>query len=133
MSVQYGTPTFTSGVLGYTSAQDDLGLEEVGAGLLRRLIPGVIQNTPNAGYYAFYPYLLWKWEQQGGDVRRDAFLPFYRRHEAAYAVACALHKHRDGASLTGINGAIAARQQVRDIEARATETDLPAFAEKYMD
>jgi hypothetical protein len=133
VSVQYGTPLFTSGVFGKKSAQDDLGLEEVGAGLLRRLIPGVIQNTPNAGYYAFYPYLLWKWEQLSSDIRRDAFVPFYRRHEAAYAVACALHEHRGGASLTGINGAIAARQQVREIEAGSTEVDLAAFPAEYMD
>jgi hypothetical protein len=74
---------------------------------------------------------LWKWEQQNGDIRRAAFIPFYRRHEAAYAVACALHGHRDGASLTGINGAIAARQQARDIEAGATEVDLSTFAAKF--
>jgi hypothetical protein len=64
VSVQYGTPLFTSGVFGNTSAQDDLGVEEVGPGILRRLIPGVIQNTPSAGYHAFYPYLLWKREQE---------------------------------------------------------------------
>lgn len=133
MSVDYGVPLYTSGVFGKKSAQDDLGVEEVGAGLLRRLIPGVIQNTPNAGYYAFYPYLLWKWAQQDGDVRRDAFKPFYRRHEAAYAVACALHEHRDGITLNGVNGANAARQQVRDIEAGATDVDLSSLAAEYMD
>src|SRR3954451_3919545 len=106
--VDYGKPVFTSGVFGRASAQDDLGLEEVGAGLLRRLIPGVIQNTPNAGYYSFYPYLLWKWEQLGGDISRKAFMPFFRRHESVYSVACAIHKHRDDIGLIGVNGADAA-------------------------
>jgi hypothetical protein len=91
VSVEYGTP-----ICPRQGPIPDLGLEEVGAGLLRRLIPGVIQATPNAGYYACYPYLLWKWEQQGGGIERDAFVPLYRRQEAAYALACALHEHRDG-------------------------------------
>src|SRR3954466_8038598 len=101
--VQYGDPLFTDGVFGTTSAQDDLGIEQVGAGLLRRLIPGVIQNTPNAGYYSFYPYLLWKWQELGGDPSRDAFVGSYRRHEAAYAVACSLHQHRGDTEMIGIN------------------------------
>lgn len=134
MSVDYGMPLFTAGVFGYASAQDDLGLEEVGAGLLRRLIPGVIQNTPNAGYYAFYPYLLWKWEQMGGDVSRAAFRPFYRRQEAAYAVACALHQHRGGVSLLGINGALAAGQTAEEVVARGLPAvDLVALAERYLE
>ena len=128
----YGTPLFTEGVFGHPSAQDDLGIEEVGAGLLRRLIPGVIQNTPNAGYYSFYPYLLWKWQQIEGDIDRKTFVPFYRRHEAAFAVACALHHHRDGASLYGINGANAAGQRARELEQGATELDLERLAEDYM-
>jgi len=133
MSVDYGTPLFTGGVFGYASAQDDLGLEEVGAGVLRRLIPGVIQNTPNAGYYAFYPYLLWKWEQMGGDISREAFRPFYRRQEAAYAVACALHQHRGGVSLLGINGALAAGQTAEEVAHGLSEVDLVALAERYLE
>jgi hypothetical protein len=133
MSVHYGTPLFTDGVFGLRSAQDDLGLEEVGAGLLRRLIPGVVQNTPNAGYYAFYPYLLWKWEQLGGDIRRDVFIPFYRRQEAAYALACTLHPHRGGVSPVGINGAIAARESAASVRGGAADVNLTALADRYMD
>lgn len=132
-TVRYGVPLFTEGVFGKASAQDDLGLEEVGGGLLRRLIPGVIQNTPNAGYYSFYPYLLWKWEQLGGDIDRKAFAPFFRRHEAAFAVACSLHEHRDGATLSGINGANAGRRRARELNGGVGEFDLGAHAETYMD
>ena len=49
----------------------------MGAGLLRRLIPDVVQTTGNAGYYAFYPYLLAKWEADHESVRRSDFKPFY--------------------------------------------------------
>lgn len=38
---------WTSGQFTRPSAVDDLGLESVGAGLLRRLIPGVVQTTGN--------------------------------------------------------------------------------------
>jgi hypothetical protein len=56
--VELGIPFWTSRQLTKRGALDDLGLECVGAGLLRRLIPVVVQTTDNAGYYAFYPYLL---------------------------------------------------------------------------
>ena len=100
--------------------------------MLRRLIPGVIQNTPNAGYYAFYPYLLWTWEQLDGDISSERSSPS-TGGEGRLRDRMRAHEHRDGVSLTGINGAIAARQQVRDIEAGATEVDLAAFAENYID
>lgn len=133
MTVVYGSPTWTSGVFGKRSAQDDLGVEEVGAGLLRRLLPGIIQNTPNAGYYSFYPYLLWKWEQLNGDVARKAFTPFYRRHESAFAVACALHDHRDGVGLTGVNGASEGGRRARELEGGQPALDLDGMAATYMD
>ena len=130
--VEYGAPLFTDGVFGAASAQDDLGIEQVGAGLLGRLIPGVIQNTPNAGYYSFYPYLVWKWEQLGGDISREAFVPFYRRHESAYSVACAMHEHRDGTWLVGVNGADAAGLRAQEIGAGATELDVASHMLGYM-
>jgi hypothetical protein len=88
--VELGTPVWTSGQFTKRSALDDLGPEPVGAGLLRRLIPGVVQTTGNGGYYAFYPYLLAKWEDEHESVNRSDFQPFYRRQEAAYAAACVL-------------------------------------------
>jgi hypothetical protein len=133
VSARYGVPVFTDGLFGLPRAQDDLGVEEVGAGLLRRLIPGVIQNTPNAGYYSFYPYLLWKWEQLGGAIERKAFIPFYRRHEAALSVACALHSHRDGVQLSGVNGALTSRQRARELDGGRDALDLASHAESYMD
>ena len=133
VSERYGVPVFTEGLFGLPRAQDDLGVEEVGAGLLRRLIPGVIQNTPNAGYYSFYPYLLWKWEQLGGSIERKAFIPFYRRHEAGLSVACALHNHRGGVELSGVNGALMSRQRARELDAGREALDLDSHANGYMD
>src|SRR3954451_23778198 len=100
--VELGTPVWTSGQFTKRSALDDLGMESVGAGLLRRLIPGVVQTTPNAGYYAFYPYLLAKWEELNESTARADFKGFFRRQEAAFALACVLHDHRGG--LYGIQG-----------------------------
>jgi hypothetical protein len=51
----------------------------VGAALPRRLIPGVVQTTGNAGYYTFYAYLLAKWEDEHESVRRSDVKPFYSR------------------------------------------------------
>src|SRR5438552_15378616 len=100
--VELGTPVWTSGQFTRPSAVDDLGLESVGAGLLRRLIPGVVQTTGNAGYYAFYPYLLAEWEDGHESTLRSDFKPFFRRQESAYAAASVMHDHRG--LLRGIQG-----------------------------
>jgi hypothetical protein len=130
--VSYGRPTWTSGVFGTARAEDDLGVEDVGAGLLRRLLPGIIQNTPNAGYYSFYPYLLWRWEQRSTNPAKTAFVPFYRRQEAVFAAACVLHDHRHDRELLGINGALAAKRHAREIADGAAELDLDRLADEYM-
>jgi len=126
--VEFGRPVWTSGQFTRQSALDDLGLESVGAGLLRRLIPGVVQTTGNAGYYAFYPYLLARWEDEHDSVKRSDFKPFYRRQEAAYAAACVLHSHRG--PLGGIQGSIKAGEAVH---AASDGVDVAALAEGYMD
>jgi hypothetical protein len=126
--VELGTPVWTSGQFTKRSALDDLGLESVGAGLLRRLIPGVVQTTGNAGYYAFYPYLLAKWEDEHESVRRSDFKPFYRRQEAAYAAACVLHSHRG--ALGGIQGSIKSGEAVH---AATNSVNVAALADSYMD
>jgi hypothetical protein len=126
--VELGAPVWTSGQFTKRSALDDLGLESVGAGLLRRLIPGVVQTTGNAGYYAFYPYLLAKWQDEDGSVLRSDFKPFYRRQEAAYAAACVLHQHRG--PLGGIQGSIKATEAVN---AAGDSLNVAELAERYMD
>ena len=126
--VELGIPVWTSGQFTKRSALDDLGLESVGAGLLRRLIPGVVQTTGNGGYYAFYPYLLAKWEDEHESVARSDFKPFYRRQEAAYAAACVLHSHRG--PLGGIQGSIRAGEAVH---AATDSLNVAALAATYMD
>lgn len=127
MITEFGAPEWTSGQFKKASALDDLGLESVGAGLLRRLIPGVVQTTPNAGYYAFYPYLLAKWEELSDSELRTDFKPFFRRQEVAYALACSLHPHRD--ELYGIQGATGA---VGALQASGDVIDVTSLAERYM-
>jgi hypothetical protein len=124
---EIGVPTWTTGHFSRVNALDDLGLESVGAGMLRRLLPGIVQTTPNAGYYSFYPYLLAKWEDAHESTERVAFKPFYRRQEAAYAVACLLHKHRG--DLAGIQGSIHAGDE---IATSSTTIDLGRLSESYM-
>lgn len=126
--VEVGVPVWTEGHFKRRSALDDLGLESVGATLLRRLIPGVVQATPNAGYYAFYPYLLAKWEERSEAIARKDFKPFYRRQEAAYAVASVLHDHRG--SVVGIQGSNRANEAVNS---SGDTIHLRRLAENYMD
>src|SRR5437870_4345646 len=94
MPVELGVPVWTEGKFARVSAENDLGLEAVGAALLRRLLPGILETTPHAGYYAYYSYLLNRWEQASDSIKLEDFTPWYRRQEAAYACGCLLHTHR---------------------------------------
>ncbi len=125
--IEFGTPEWTEGQFQRASALDDLGLESVGAGLLRRLIPGVVQTTPNAGYYSFYPYLLAKWRELSKSELRVEFKPFFRRQEVAYALACSLHHHRGG--LFGIQGATGAAGA---LQASGDVISVASLADSYM-
>ena len=93
MSVAFGVPVWTDGRFKSVRAENDLGLESVGASLLRRLLPGILQTTPHAGYYAFYAYLLTKWEESNESILREEFVPFFRRQEVAYACGFAACDH----------------------------------------
>ena len=128
MSVELGVPVWTTGKFTRATADNDLGLESVGAFLLRRLLPGVLQGTYQAGYYAFYAYLLAKWEDVSDSVELAEFVPFFRRQELAYATACRLHAHRVD-YVNGIQGSQAAGHAIRDSE---EEIDLGLRSEDYV-
>lgn len=91
--------------------------------MLRRLLPGIVQTTPNAGYYAFYPYLLARWEDVGGSIASVDFKPWYRRHEVAFVLACALHGHRG--DLGGVVGIDAIR---RALDGATGDVDITRLA-----
>jgi hypothetical protein len=129
VALELGTPAWTEGLLGKRSAENDLGMEAVGAALLRRLLPGILETTPHAGYYAFYSYLVSKWEQTTDVIERSAFRPFFRRHELAYAIACRLHTHRDGFP-GGIQGS---RGAGRAIDGDGEAIHLKERSETYID
>ncbi|MCC5952798.1 MAG: hypothetical protein JJU45_11965 [Acidimicrobiia bacterium] len=129
---ELGVPLWTQGHFSRIAAQDDLGIEALGAGLLRELVPGVVQTSISAGYYAYYPFLLDEFERRWPDeLARSEFQRFYRRQEAAFAAACSHHDHRG--NLRGINGINAAWQAVEDAGASGSLnlTDL-AGPNRYM-
>lgn len=129
MTVEIGVPLWTSGKFKSVSAENDLGLESVGAFLLRRLLPGIVETTDQAGYYSFYSYLLAKWEDVSESAQLADFVPFFRRQELAYAVACRLHEHRAD-QLAGIQGSLGARRAIRDSE---DTIDLGSRSQDYID
>jgi hypothetical protein len=112
VTIEYGIPLWTTGGFTSRSGRDDLGLEGVGAGILRRLLPGIVQTTPNAGYYSFYPFLLARWEDLGISVKTSDLKPWFRRQEVVFVVASALHEHRG--NLAGIAGVDAVRRALVD-------------------
>jgi hypothetical protein len=107
LTIRVGMPEWTEGHFERRAALDDLGIESVGASLLQEMIPGVVENTPCAGYYAFYPFLLQEFEREQPEaLLRADFRSFYRRHEAAFAAGCVRHEHRG--PLLGLQGSLQA-------------------------
>lgn len=129
VSVEVGVPFWTSGKFKSISAENDLGLENVGAFLLRRLLPGIVEATPQAGYFALYAYLLAKHEERSDSARRADFVPFFRRQELAYAIACRLHAH-GVTPVPGIQGWYGAGAAIRESD---DAIDLSAYLDRYSD
>ena len=129
VSVEAGVPFWTSGKFKSVNAENDLGLENVGAFLLRRLLPGVVEATPQAGYYVFYAYLLAKHEERSESAARADFIPFFRRQELAYAIACRLHCAPSRALLRN-PGSSGARRAIRENE---QAIDFSAYVDNYIE
>lgn len=73
---------------------DHLSLASVSENVYDRVTPGFTTLTNRARYYAFYCWVLH--DYFGGGHEREAFEPFFRRREYAYALACVSHDHEPG-------------------------------------
>ncbi len=74
---------------------DHLSLNSVSENIYDRVTPGFTTLTNRARYYALYCWILHDF-YFGGGYEREAFEPFFRRREYAYALACVSHDHEPG-------------------------------------
>lgn len=88
---------------------DHLSLESTAEGIYDQVTPGFTNLAKRARYYALYCWILR--DYFGGGYEREEFVPFFRRREHAYALACLSHDHRAGmVGEYGIMGSIGARR-----------------------
>jgi hypothetical protein len=72
---------------------DQLGIELVSVNLYQALLPGLTNVTERARYYAFYPWIVHRFAQDGPKARtKAAWRNWFRALDFGYAVACIAHE-----------------------------------------
>ncbi len=79
---------------------DHLGIELVSVNLYQAMLPGLTNVTERARYYAFYPWTVHRYAQEGPKSRtKAAWRNWFRALDFTYAVACMAHERELGQDL----------------------------------
>lgn len=112
---------------------DHLGVQAPCIALYTQLLPGITNVTDRARYYAFYPWLLWQFDQRYDDRTKESCLRVLRRAECLLALIGVYHEEKRGGDERDhgalMVGRLTMRPPTHDIE--ATPVDLEACADKY--
>ena len=108
------------GVSHEDQGQDHLSLDSVSYNINDQVTPGFTTLTNRARYYALYCWILHDYFSGGHE--REAFAPFFRRREYAYALACASHYHEP--DMPGGLGIVGSRTASRRWKSREDPLDL---------
>lgn len=87
---------------------DHLGIELVSVNLYQAMLPGISNVTERARYYAFYPWIIHRYAQNGPKKRsKAAWRNWFRALDFTYAVACIAYEQESGedsgSSVVGAN------------------------------
>lgn len=94
---------------------DQLGIQLVSVNLYQALLPGLTNVTERARYYAFYPWIVHRYAQDGPKSRtKVAWRNWFRSLEFGYAVACLAHEQATGKDQSSsVVGADSARRLLK--------------------
>jgi len=104
---------------------DHLGIELVSVNLYQAMLPGLTNVTERARYYAFYPWTVHRYAQDGPSVRsKAAWRNWFRSLDFTYAVACMAYEKALGQDLrSAVVGADRAGKLIKD-ELPSAKIDL---------
>jgi hypothetical protein len=100
---------------------DHLGIELVSVNLYQAMLPGLTNVTERARYYAFYPWTVHRYAQDGPKIRsKAAWRNYFRALDFTYAVACMAYERERGEDLgSSVVGADLAGKLIKDEPASA--------------
>src|ERR1017187_4719440 len=79
---------------------DHLGIELVSVNLYQSMLPGLTNVTERARYYAFYPWTIHRYAQEGPKERsKRTWRTWFRSLDFAYAAACIAYEQKNQVSL----------------------------------
>jgi hypothetical protein len=95
---------------------DHLGIELVSVNLYQAMLPGITNVTERARYYAFYPWTIHRYAQEGPKLRTKAtWRNWFRALDFTYAVACMAYEQELDRDLgSSVVGADRARELIRE-------------------
>ena len=104
---------------------DHLGIELVSVNLYQAMLPGLTNVTERARYYAFYPWTVHRYAQDGPKIRsKAAWRGWFRSLDFGYAVACMAFERERGEDLgSSVVGADLAGRLIKD-EPPSAKIDL---------
>ncbi len=70
---------------------DHLAVQALCINIYGRLLPGITNVTDRARYYSFYPWLIWKFDQQGYTKYNDEFVERFRRADCLFSLIAERH------------------------------------------
>jgi hypothetical protein len=94
---------------------DHLGIELVSVNLYQAMLPGITNVTERARYYAFYPWTIHRFAQDGAKSRTKAsWRNWFRALDFGYAVACMAYEQEINRDLgSSVVGADRARELIK--------------------
>jgi len=95
---------------------DHLGIELVSVNLYQAMLPGITNVTERARYYAFYPWTIHRYAQEGPKLRSKAsWRNWFRALDFTYGVACMAYEQELERDLgSSVVGADRARELIRE-------------------
>lgn len=110
---------------------DHLAVQAPSINIYGRLLPGITNVTDRARYYSFYPWLIWKFDQQGFRKYDDDWIERFRRADCLFTLIATRHasqvggKYEDHAGAT--IGSLSLNQIARELD-KSEEIKLSAYS-----
>lgn len=92
--------------------QDPLGVRAPCENIYTQLLPGITNVTDRADLYAFYPWIIWAFEQHDGPLRKQPFFKTLRQGECLLTLIGIWHAYDKGQELWAHGGGLVGRDKL---------------------
>jgi hypothetical protein len=101
---------------------DHLAVQAPCINIYGRVLPGITNVTDRARYYAFYPWLIWAFDQSGHTRFDDDFIERFRRADCLFTLIAERHAVAAGGAYEDHAAAMVGSDTLRAV-ARSLDSD----------